>query len=199
MRIVACCASIQTPFFGIVVYCASIQTPFFFRMQMQGYISILICNNGCNNGHSNLQQCLQQSQHQCLDFFGGAATMVAGIETFNRARILELQQFSWKRITTREPITTRTPFLKWKAIESSSVPHNSQAVEHRCDTGRLNVPNTTTRSPHTLQAGARRSGQPPGRTAEQPPHRDETLHNLQRSSSTCRCRPHRPLAPRADE
>ena len=127
-------ASIQTPFFGIVVYCASIQTPVFFRMQMQGYISILICNNGCNNGHSNfmriasilcgcallhvalpfklcflallyvalpfklrfifrmqtqgyicilicnngcnnghsnLQQCLQQSQHQCLDFFWG--------------------------------------------------------------------------------------------------------------------------------
>ena len=44
---------------------------FFFRMQMQGYICILICNNGCNNGHSNLQQCLQQSQHQCLDFGRG--------------------------------------------------------------------------------------------------------------------------------
>ena len=26
--------------------------------------------------------------------------MVAGIETFNRARILELRQFSWKRITS---------------------------------------------------------------------------------------------------
>ena len=33
-------------------------------------------------------------------FWGGAATMVAGIETFNRARILELRQFSWKRITS---------------------------------------------------------------------------------------------------
>ena len=44
---------------------------FIFRMQTQGYICILICNNGCNNGHSNLQQCLQQSQHQCLDFGGG--------------------------------------------------------------------------------------------------------------------------------
>ena len=44
---------------------------FFLRMQMQGYISILICNNGCDNGHPNLQQRLQQSQHQCLDFFLG--------------------------------------------------------------------------------------------------------------------------------
>ena len=48
---------------------------------------ILICNNACNSPNINVW------------ILGGAATMVAGIETFNRARILELQQFSWKRIT----------------------------------------------------------------------------------------------------
>ena len=50
---------------------------------------ILICNNAATVPTSMFGF-----------FLGGPATMVAGIETFNRARILELQQFSWKRITS---------------------------------------------------------------------------------------------------
>ena len=49
---------------------------------------ILICNNAATVPTSMFGF-----------FLGGPATMVAGIETFNRARILELRQFSWKRLT----------------------------------------------------------------------------------------------------
>ena len=56
-------------------------------------MGILICNNACNSPNINVWICL-----------GGAATMVAGIETFNRARKLESRQFGWKPSTILGPL-----------------------------------------------------------------------------------------------